>query len=81
MHAADHQPDALTDAFVRCLLTKQQADGHWKSEGTPTRPPLHPSSGIPGTAMSVRTLKLYSIPAFAHKKNRGSAARRPTYNR
>ncbi|HEY3453112.1 MAG TPA: ankyrin repeat domain-containing protein [Bryobacteraceae bacterium] len=71
MHAAGHQSDALTDAFVRCLLTKQQADGHWASEGMPTRPPLHPSSGIPGTAMSVRTLKLYSIPAFAQKTESG----------
>jgi ankyrin repeat protein len=67
MHSAGYQPDTLTDSIVRCLLVRQLSDGQWKPEGAPTRPPLSPSTGIPGTAMAARTLKLYSVPAFSRE--------------
>jgi ankyrin repeat protein len=63
LHDAGRPPDLLTDSVVRCLLLEQFPDGRW-SDGGGERPPLSPQSGIPGTALAVRTVQLYAPMAF-----------------
>src|SRR5262249_40242253 len=73
LHDAGRPPDLLTDSVVRCLLLEQFPDGRW-SDGGGERPPLSPESGIPGTALSARAVRLYTPPAFATQVNRAVAS-------
>jgi ankyrin repeat protein len=68
-HNEGYSPDLFTDSIVRCLIADQQANGEWRTGGA--RPPLNPESAIPTTALSARTVKLYSIPAL---KSAGEAS-------
>jgi ankyrin repeat protein len=53
--AADHPPDAATDALVRLLRRAQWPDGRWMS---PVRPPSE-ASVFTATAMGMRGIQLY----------------------
>jgi hypothetical protein len=53
---------------VRCLIVEQYPDGHVGHSGD-ERPPLSPESGIPGTALSARALRLYPIPALVREQD------------
>jgi len=65
MHGAGHPSDSITDSFVRCMIANQHDNGSWETNGVPVRPPLHPESPIPATALALRTLKLYTPSDFA----------------
>lgn len=61
LHGEGRAADLLTDSITRCLLVDQRPDGAWRVGDT--RPPLS-TDGIPGTALSVRALALYPVPAL-----------------
>lgn len=54
-------PSFATDAFVHFLAAKQRPDGSWRGIG-PTRAPIQ-DGNFSRTAMAIRTLKAYGIPA------------------
>lgn len=62
--AEKHPPDKVTAALSHTTAARQMPDGVW-IEGT-SRPPMEYSS-ISRTAMAVRTLTLYPIPARAQE--------------
>jgi ankyrin repeat protein len=64
--AANHPPDAATDAMARFVKSRQLADGRWQS--SEHRPPLESSGEIPITAIALRSLQAY-----------GPKAQRPRY--
>lgn len=55
--AANHPPDAVTDAQAHYLLSRQAPEGHWRIFSH--RPPLE-SSDIQVTAHSLRALQVYA---------------------
>ncbi|MGA2713218.1 MAG: ankyrin repeat domain-containing protein [Bryobacteraceae bacterium] len=60
MAAANHPPDAGTDALARYLKNSQRSGGEWRTAATGgSRPPIE-SSDIEVTATSVRTLQVYA---------------------
>lgn len=76
LHNEGYSPDLFTDSIVRCLIADQQANGAWRTGDT--RPPLSPESAMPTTALSARTVKLYSIPAL-RSAGEASVARARAY--
>ena len=64
-HGDGYAPDLLTDGITRCLALEQYPDGHWGNGGG--QRPLAPETGIPGTALSARAVRLYPVPAMARE--------------
>jgi ankyrin repeat protein len=59
---AEYPADDLTDALVSAIAAQQQPDGAWLSGLGIMRPPLEDSEWV-RTAMAVRALARYTIPA------------------
>jgi len=60
--AAGYEPDLLTDATAAVVANKQTADGGFGDSATVSRAPMQ-ESFISRTALAIRTLQVYSIPA------------------
>jgi ankyrin repeat protein len=55
------KPNAVTDAASSCLNSLQWPDGRW--EGTDMRPPLAGKTPFVYTALAIRALDTYAVPA------------------
>jgi ankyrin repeat protein len=55
------KPNAVTDAAASCLSSLQWSDGRW--EGSDMRPPLAGRTPFVYTALAVRALGTYAVPA------------------
>jgi hypothetical protein len=73
--ATGYAPDILTDSVVSSVAALQRLDGSWRRGQTAPRPPIE-ESDISRTALALRMLQVYSIPArSAEFENRVRRAR------
>jgi ankyrin repeat protein len=62
MYAANKTPNLRKDSILRYILSAQTKEGDWPMNGS-VRPPLEDGS-FSDTAMGIRVMRLYSIPAL-----------------
>ena len=60
--SAGYEPDLLTDSTAAALASKQNSDGGFGAASTVSRTPMQESI-ISRTALAIRILKVYSLPA------------------
>ncbi len=67
LDAAGHAADRATDAMVFNIVVQQQREGHWNGGGVP-RPPMG-DGNVSRTALAVRAIKAYGLPARGAEMN------------